>query len=101
MIATSQNHIAHVLDWILGIPIRLPLLIIRLYGDTVPLKKFPGMNTEEEQRATADLEVTADKEEVELRVTVDFEVTTEEVELRTTADLEAAADEEVELGGDC
>ena len=33
-----QNHIAHVLDWIMGIPIRLPLLKIRLCGDTVPLK---------------------------------------------------------------
>ena len=37
VIATSQNHIAHILDWIIGIPIRLPLLKIRLYGDTVPL----------------------------------------------------------------
>ena len=40
MIATSQNHIAHVLDWIMGIPIRLPLLKIRLYGDTVPLSSL-------------------------------------------------------------
>ena len=39
VIATSQNHIAHVLDWIVGIPIRLPLLKIRLYGDTVPLNE--------------------------------------------------------------
>ena len=37
VIATSQNHIAHALDWIMGIPIRLPLLKIRLYGDTVSL----------------------------------------------------------------
>ena len=37
VIITSQNHIAHILSWIMEIPIQLPLLTIRLYGDTVPL----------------------------------------------------------------